>query len=88
LDTNFDHGFILHAKDVSYVKMLQGISVSRGGGKPEPQKLFLLPTNPTAENIAAYLGEVVCPRLFFDHNVKVTRIRLHETENCYADWVA
>jgi 6-pyruvoyltetrahydropterin/6-carboxytetrahydropterin synthase len=49
------------------------------------QTVFYLPDNPTAEVMAAYLLETVCPVLFADTDVRCVGIRLYETPNCYAD---
>ncbi len=49
------------------------------------QAIFYLPSNPTAENMAAYLLHTVCPQLFGAHPVRCEKIRLWETPNCYAE---
>jgi 6-pyruvoyltetrahydropterin/6-carboxytetrahydropterin synthase len=40
---------------------------------------------PTAENLAAELGRIA-GELLLDTGVTVSRIRIWETPNCYADW--
>jgi 6-pyruvoyltetrahydropterin/6-carboxytetrahydropterin synthase len=76
IDTNWDHNAILWQED----KQL-GDLISKETG----QKVFYLPVNPTAENIANYLLQTVCPKLFGDSEFKCIKIRVHETPNCYAD---
>jgi hypothetical protein len=49
------------------------------------QRIFYLNDNPTAENIAKFLFEKVCPKLFEDKNVKCSAIKLYETPNCYVE---
>jgi 6-pyruvoyltetrahydropterin/6-carboxytetrahydropterin synthase len=49
------------------------------------QKVFVLPTNPTAENMALYLLHEVAPRLLDGTGVTVRRVVLWETENCYTE---
>ncbi|MFA5507373.1 MAG: 6-carboxytetrahydropterin synthase [Vulcanimicrobiota bacterium] len=76
LDENWDHAMILYQKDLEAIQAIQGLS---------SQRLFRLPSNPTAENMAIYLLEVVCPRLFEGTGVRITRLLLQETPNCCAE---
>lgn len=74
IDDNFDHNTILSVKD----KVL-GNEIEKQTG----QKIFYLNENPTAENIAKFLHEEICPKLFQGKNVKCKKIRIYETPNCY-----
>jgi 6-pyruvoyltetrahydropterin/6-carboxytetrahydropterin synthase len=76
VDHYWDHTTILHEADAPL-----GQSITQHIA----QEIFYLPTNPTAENLAAYVLEVVCPMLFEDTPIRCTHIRLYETPNCYAD---
>ena len=76
IDANWDHNTILHEKDTSLGKAIANVT---------QQSIYYLPCNPTAENMADYLLKEICPKLFADKEVRCTRIRLHETPNCYAD---
>ena len=76
IDENFDHNTILSVDD----KIL-GEKISES----IKQKIFYLPYNPTAENIAKFLFEEVCPQIFARYDVKCTKIKLYETPNCYAE---
>ncbi|HEV3343714.1 MAG TPA: 6-carboxytetrahydropterin synthase [Pirellulales bacterium] len=71
IDDNLDHRMILHRDDPA-VGMLKEL------GEP----MFLMDTNPTAENIA---------RLIFDftveHGFPIIEARLWETPNCYATYL-
>ncbi len=49
------------------------------------QKLFLLDTNPTAENMARFILKDLAPRLLEGSGVKLTKVVLWETENCFAE---
>ncbi len=76
LDEHWDHGFILNQADengLSAIKMV------------EPCKYYQLPYNPTAENMARYLLEVVCPKLLGDTDVTATCVRIWETEASFAE---
>ena len=78
LDKNFDHGFLLWDIDREAIE-----SVSLVG----KQKLFLLPFNPTAENIAKFLLDKSAEILGTDE-VRVTSVKIYETENCFAEATA
>ena len=73
VDANWDHTTILFEKDKTLGKSISDIT---------GQTVFYLPSNPTAENMAAYLLEIICPKLFTDMNIKCVGIRLQETPNC------
>ncbi len=79
LEANWDHGFILWDKDKEGIAALRAV--------PE-QKLFLLGNNPTAENMALYLLTEVAPLLLVDSDVRVSKVVLWETENCFVEVVA
>lgn len=73
IDDNWDHTTILFDRDKEL-----GNSISEITG----QKIFYLPSNPTAENMAAYLLEKICPELFSGLGISCVNIRLYETPNC------
>ena len=73
VDANWDHTTILFEKDNTLGEAISNIT---------GQKIFYLPSNPTAENMAAYLLEEICPKLFNHMKVRCISIRLHETPNC------
>lgn len=76
LDANWDHAFIFFKNDKELAQMF---TLNRGW------KHYVLPSNPTAENMAAYLLETICPDLFKKDKIEVTSIILEETENCLAE---
>ena len=45
------------------------------------QKYFLLPNNPTAENLAAYLKEIA-NGLLKDYGIEIYKVKCRETSNC------
>lgn len=79
IDANWDHTTILFGKDKALGKAIVGIT---------GQKIFYLPANPTAENMADYILKEVCPKLFKGMGLRCTRVRLYETPNCYAEVTA
>lgn len=74
IDQHWDHGFILYVDDLE--------AVDKVGG--DGQKLFLLPENPTAENMAKHLLYTVGPAMLKGTGVALSEVILWETENCYA----
>lgn len=78
IDTNWDHGLILWEGDRETIAAIQSLYT---------QKLFLLPENPTAENMAKFLVTIVCPAVLKGKGVRVVKVDLWETENCLASYV-
>lgn len=76
VDDNWDHTAILNEDDRPLGDQLE---------EATGQKVYYLPYNPTAENLAVYLLNVVCPTLFSGSEVVCVSVRVHETPNCYAD---
>jgi len=76
IDDNWDHGFVyfLEDEDPSVISIMKS-----------SHKSFPLFENPTAENRAAYLLNIICPVLFLKEDVEVWKIKLYETENCFAE---
>ncbi|MEI7669877.1 MAG: 6-carboxytetrahydropterin synthase [Pseudomonadota bacterium] len=78
INDNWDHNTILYEKDFELGKSIEAQT---------GQSIFYLAQNPTAENIADYLLNKLCPKLFAEKNVKCVAIKLYETPNCYAEVV-
>lgn len=76
VEKHWDHNTILHEKDKAL-----GAAIA----KETTQDIFYLNANPTAENMAKYLLETVCPTLFAGTGARCIRLRLWETPNCYAE---
>jgi 6-pyruvoyltetrahydropterin/6-carboxytetrahydropterin synthase len=83
LDNNWDHGWIVYDQDQAMLDTLEYFSELQRQKGFQSTKVFMLPTNPTAENMAYYLF-VVANQLLSKYNVAVTQIKLWETENSYA----
>ena len=75
IEKQWDHGFLYFVDDSQCAAMLN---------MGDQWKTFAMPYNPTAENMAKYLVEEVCPTLMQDTGVEIFKVTLHETENCYA----
>lgn len=76
LELNWDHGFILYEKDEEAIAGVRYIPGS---------KLFLLPENPTAENMALHILRVVGPLVLRGTGVRLIKVVVWETENCIAE---
>lgn len=85
----WDHGFILHRNDApgrAALNTFDIVAEEHEDDEWEGAKLFLLDENPTAENMAKYLlhDETLKDQLA-EYGVRLVRVVLWETENCYAD---
>jgi 6-pyruvoyltetrahydropterin/6-carboxytetrahydropterin synthase len=75
LDAHWDHAFIVFEQDENALLAVRMV---------EPTKYFVLPWNPTAENMARYLLEVVAPEVLGDLGVVAREVRVWETEESCA----
>ena len=76
IDENWDHAFILQMKDQIGHKALALV------GKGQPVYTMFNP--PTAECLAQHLLYDICPDLMRGTGVRVIRVTVHETANCFA----
>lgn len=78
IDENWDHGMIIANNDTQALNALAQV---------EPNKVFPLPYNPTAENVARYLLTEVGPKLLSTikgYELKLTKVVIWETEKSSA----
>lgn len=73
LEQNWDHRMILWSEDVQASEMQ----------KLDPIGVVLVPFNPTAENMAEYLLNVVGP-LELPTSVQLVEVKIEETYKCHA----
>ncbi len=79
IETNWDHAVLLSRDDEGAIDAVSQI---------EPNKLYLLPDNPTAENMARYLIEQIAPALIAtipNYDVFVSKVVLWETDTACAE---
>jgi 6-pyruvoyltetrahydropterin/6-carboxytetrahydropterin synthase len=76
IEREWDHGFVVWREDAEAQRALAQVS---------GQKTYLLPTNPTAENLADHLLRTVGPDALAGTGVRLVRVTLHETENGIAE---
>lgn len=77
IDQNWDHGFIWYNQD----EFLKDVFTVHS----EVPKNFRMFWNPTAENMARFLLTQVCPSVLKHTGVEVYKVKLWETENCFAE---
>lgn len=81
LDDNWDHGFLYWKEDHE----MQFLFTEYQRSQISKFKTYEMPTNPTAENMAKYLLNEICPKIFKDDGVIITKVKIYETENCVAE---
>ena len=77
IDENWDHGCILAEHDVATIDSIRGLG----------SRVFVLPANPTAENMATYLLETAGPAILAQHSathVELVRVTVWETDDSSA----
>lgn len=77
IDTHLDHGFVYWQGDFEVRELIGPASAFK-------TKVLEVPFNPTAENLAIWLCNEVCPHVLSGTRCTVHLVRLYETENCYA----
>lgn len=76
IDEHWDHSFLVYEEDQNAIDALEMV---------RPTRLFKMPYNPTAENMARYLLEEVCPSVLEGTGARATSVRIWETEESYAE---
>ncbi|MEL6106987.1 MAG: 6-carboxytetrahydropterin synthase [Planctomycetota bacterium] len=76
IDEHWDHSFLIHEADENARTALAMV---------KPCRLFILPYNPTAENMAKYLLEVMCPEVLAGTGSRACQVRIWETDESFAE---
>jgi 6-pyruvoyltetrahydropterin/6-carboxytetrahydropterin synthase len=79
IDEHWDHGFLLWDKDENAIEALRQV---------KPNRIYLLPYNPTAENMARYLLEHVAQKLIQSikgYDLQVNKVVVWETDKSSAE---
>jgi len=79
VDDNWDHAFIYCTADETMDNLSRELLLAEG------LKVFKLSENPTAENMALFLLQNICPQLFRESGVHVEKVRLWETDSSYVE---
>jgi len=97
LEDNWDHKFLHWEKDVLITGMLNLVGddqtrseAHRWVTQQDSDSLFgscvPLPFNPTAENLAAHMVNVVGPMLLDEHGVELVSCTIEETSKCHVEY--
>lgn len=76
IDDNWDHSFLVYYRDEAVIRALLEAQSKR----------FLMPDNPTAENMAFFLMTAAQEQL--PSHITVDKVQLWETPNCFAEVLA
>ncbi len=82
IDQNWDHGVLVWQQDTELIDALKNLSNSR---------LFVMPDNPTAENMARYLLLEIGPTLLQQiegYRLSLDRVVVWENDNSFAEVVS
>lgn len=77
LEDNWDHKFLVWEMDPMADTLAQ----------LDPHGLVRLPFNPTAENMAEYLVNIVAPQMLKGHDVALVACKVEETRKCSATYI-
>ncbi|QSL98917.1 queuosine biosynthesis protein [Enterobacter phage EC151] len=94
LENNWDHRFLHWENDPLFKKVRQCIHHEIATGEQDPCEhtdayfgsLVSLPFNPTAENLAAHMVNVIGPELLDPYGVELIACRIEETSKCHVEY--
>jgi 6-pyruvoyltetrahydropterin/6-carboxytetrahydropterin synthase len=92
LEDNWDHKFLAWEQD----PIMQAVwaATDKDGGSALAgvttieESIVWVPFNPTAENMAQHLVEVVGPQQLADTGIRLAYVRIEETRKCSATFIA
>jgi 6-pyruvoyltetrahydropterin/6-carboxytetrahydropterin synthase len=76
LENNWDHKFLLWEKDPARHSLIN----------EDPNGIVLTPFNPTAENLAQYIVDVIGPKQLFGTGCTLIECKIEETAKCSATY--
>ena len=80
IDQNWDHAMLVWEADTQAIEALRMV---------QPNRVYVMPWNPTAENMARYLAERIGPALLeqvHGYQVRIAKVVMWETENSSAEY--
>lgn len=87
LEDNWDHKFLTWHQDPVMKAVVDACKKECPGvSTPALVSLVMVPFNPTAENMARYLVEVVGPVQLHGTGVRLTEVLIEETAKCHASY--
>jgi len=84
LEYNWDHKMLLWEKDPILEALDERMIQSQELNKVLDNSIYVVPFNPLAEQMAAYLLEIVGPEQLTETGVTLTRVTVDETRKCSA----
>lgn len=85
INNNWDHGFLLNNADVAGIQAIDVFDIEQRKQGKTAQKLYIVPWNPTAENIAKFLlHDNAFVQALALYDVRVYKVRVEETDNCFS----
>jgi len=76
INQNFDHTVILSTNDQELGEAISKIT---------KQKIYYLPYNPTAENIAYHFKHDILKNILNMQDLRIGKVRLYETPSCWVE---
>jgi len=76
IDEHWDHAMVLGQEDENGIQAAKLV---------EPARYYVMPYNPTAENMARYLLDEICPKLLEGTGVRATKVVIWETAEAFAE---
>lgn len=92
LEDNWDHKFLYWEHDQlieSLNKFVDTTTMDNMSHRDQMDylgSLVSLPFNPTAENLAAYMVNVIGPQLLDEHGVQLVECTIEETSKCHVNY--
>lgn len=86
LEDNWDHKFLAWGHDPVLLAMCSAIEAEGETRDTFKDSVVWVPFNPTAENMAQHLIEVVGPQQLQGTGVKLVHVRIEETRKCSASF--
>lgn len=97
LEDNWDHKFLHWEKDALVLGLVDLVNKD-DESNPNDMSMLLddrchflnslvsLPFNPTAENLAQYMVDVIGPQLLTEHGVELVACTIEETSKCHVEY--
>lgn len=88
LENNWDHRFLIWEQDRLFLQLYHSCKMDINNIEILIASLVKVPFNPTAENMAQYLVDVIGPQQLAGTGVKLTSVTIEETRKCSASYTA
>lgn len=90
LEDNWDHKFLAYEEDPLIGALYHAAPKDIGAQFQDmftfQESIVFLPFNPTAENLAAHMVNVVGPQLLAEHGVELVSCTIEETSKCHVEY--